>query len=137
MSKHELQAAGAPPLLASSLVSRKRAPLKLAAAAALTMSGFAHPASAAEFFWDGGTDANFNWSDAENWNPDAAPPATGNTLAFEGTTGLSSNNDGQVTSLVNNATAGRGAITFEAGAGAFTLTGTPINWATSANGRFV
>ena len=113
---------------------------RLIALAAVMMSvggSAARSARAAELVWDGGADANFNWSDGENWVGDLAPAATGDTLAFNGTIGLANTNDAAVTSLVNNATAGRGAITFEAGAGAFALSGTPVSWETDANGRFI
>ena len=81
--------------------------------------------------WDGGGDG-VNWSDPLNWDGDAtAPAATGDTLIFGGVTGLSNSNNSQVSSLIN------GGITFAAGAGAFTLSGSTISWETDANGVFI
>ncbi|BCU79697.1 autotransporter-associated beta strand repeat-containing protein [Luteolibacter sp. LG18] len=69
--------------------------------------------------WDGGG-ANGNWSTAANWNGDVAPATTGDTLSFAGTTNLATNND-YITSLGGSAT--KHAITFNSGAGSFTLAG--------------
>lgn len=85
-----------------------------------------HVVSAQDFIWDGapdggGASANVNWSTATNWQTDTAPLATGQTLAFDGTTGLSNINDlitDAGTIAVDNETT---AFTFEVGAGSFVL----------------
>ena len=70
--------------------------------------------------WDGGGTAVsglFNWSDNLNWDSDTAP-AYGTLLTFAGSTGLTSNNNGATSSIVG--------ITFNSGAGAFTLSGSSV-----------
>lgn len=90
-------------------------------------SGFPHIAFAAVKTWDGGGNPNFNWSVGANWDADAAPAATGDTLTFAGSTGLSANND-FITALAN------GGITFSAGAGSFNLGGNAITIGTAGGG---
>ena len=88
-----------------------------ASAAVLVFSSLLSPAAQAANIWDGG-DADDNWGSATNWDDNAVPsfPAA---LTFAGTTRLTPTNevDGRT---VNG-------ITFAAGAGAFTLRGSPIS----------
>ncbi|HEX9048546.1 MAG TPA: autotransporter-associated beta strand repeat-containing protein [Verrucomicrobiae bacterium] len=74
-------------------------------------------ADAANRTWTGGGDG-VTMSSAANWG--GAAPVAGDSLFFAGTTGLSPNND----FAANTAFAG---ITFNSGAGAFTLSGNAIN----------
>ena len=70
--------------------------------------------------WDGGHASSNNWSQADNW--DNGVPVAGDTIEFGGTTRLSPNNDlAADTSFA--------AITFVAGAGAFTIGGNRITLA--------
>jgi len=74
--------------------------------------------AAATRTWNGGDPAgNFHWSDNTNWAGGAAPGTTGDTVAFDGSTGLNNTND-EVTSV--------GGVTFNSTAGTFTLTGAPL-----------
>ena len=75
-------------------------------------------ASAATFTWDGGG-GDSNWSTAANWDPDGAPVYNNgayDTLNFDGSTGLTTNNDRGDGDNINS-------IIFASTAGAFTLTG--------------
>ena len=85
--------------------------------AALPLAPAVHGAA---LTWDGGG-ANGNTSTALNWAGDVAPAATGDTLTFAGTVNLAVTND-SLTSLATGGTA----ITFAAGAGAFTLGGNAL-----------
>jgi autotransporter-associated beta strand protein len=68
------------------------------------------------FTWTG-NGADNNWLTTGNWS---TAPVAGSPLYFSGTTGLTSNNN----IAANTQFSG---ITFNSGAGAFTLTGNPIN----------
>ena len=74
------------------------------------------PAAFAANTWDGGG-ADGNWSNNLNWDSDSLPNY-GSPLSFGGSTGLTSNNDGATSSIVG--------ITFNSGAGAFTLSGSSV-----------
>ncbi len=70
--------------------------------------------------WDGGGTAVldlYNWSDNANWDSNTAP-SYGTLLTFAGTGGLTSNNNSATNSVVG--------ITFNSGAGAFTLSGSSV-----------
>ena len=67
--------------------------------------------------WDGGS-GNGNWATAGNWNG-AVAPATGDSLVFDGSTGLTNTNNLTASTL----TAG---ITFNSTAGAFVIGGNGI-----------
>src|SRR5438046_1489485 len=71
--------------------------------------------------WDGGGNPDVNWSTALNWDGDASAPVAGDSLTFDGTLGLSNNND----LAVDTSFAG---ITFAPAptSGAFTLNGNEI-----------
>lgn len=76
---------------------------------------------AATYTWDGGGN-NSNWSTGNNWNPHGAPSPGGNaTLIFSGTTRLSP--------IADNGPWSLNSLTFNSGAGAFTLSGDTINLA--------
>jgi autotransporter-associated beta strand protein len=68
--------------------------------------------------WDGGA-ANANWSTAANWDGNTAAPAAGDSLVFDGASGLSTLNDLAPGRLVTG-------ITFKSGAGAFVISGNSI-----------
>jgi autotransporter-associated beta strand protein len=74
--------------------------------------------------WNGGGGSN-NWSSSNNWGGTGAP-AAGDSLAFGGNTRLTSTND----LTANRSFAG---ITFNAGAGAFTLGGNSITLGGNVN----
>ena len=81
-------------------------------------------ASAAVFTWDGGG-ANNNWNTNLNWAGDTAPTLANfstTDFVFGGTTRLSS-----VNNVTTSATNTVQSITFNAGAGAFTLSGSNVN----------
>src|SRR5262245_5498824 len=67
--------------------------------------------------WDGGG-GDGNWTTAANWAGDVAPVA-GDPLLFGGTTNLTTNNDFAVGTSFSG-------ITFQPGAGAFTLAGNGV-----------
>jgi autotransporter-associated beta strand protein len=74
--------------------------------------------------WTGGG-ADDNWSTAGNWSPSGVP-APGDALVFAGVTRLSPNNDlASGTSFFS--------ITFNAGAGNFTLNGNPLSLSGGSN----
>jgi autotransporter-associated beta strand protein len=68
--------------------------------------------------WNGGSATDSLWSDAANWN--GIPIAPAYSLIFDGTTRLNNTNDTAPLTAYTN-------VTFNAGAGAFTLNGNPIN----------
>ncbi len=68
--------------------------------------------------WNGGGTNNL-WTNSSNWNGNVPIPGTAYDLQFAGTTNLSTNND--FTSASDF-----GSITFNSGAGAFTLAGNSI-----------
>jgi len=67
--------------------------------------------------WTGG--ASVSWSNSNNWNPLAIPVAN-DSLVFAGATQLSNTNDLAAGTRFNG-------LTFDASAGAFTLSGNTIN----------
>src|SRR5215208_4239511 len=74
---------------------------------------------AADKIWDGDGGALNTWSNGANWNADTVP-AFGDSLIFDGTSGLANVNDFTAdVSLYNG-------ITFNATAGAFVLGGNAI-----------
>jgi len=88
-----------------------------------SLIGF-NSASAAVFTWDGGG-ANNNWNTNLNWAGDTAPTLANfstTDFVFGGTTRLSS-----VNNVTTSATNTVQSITFNAGAGAFTLSGSNVN----------
>lgn len=88
-----------------------------AAAAVLSL-----PAHADSYTWSGGG-GNDDWSTGANWTDGVPPASAADTfLEFDGSTRLTPNTD---------AAWDLGSITFNSGAGAFTLTGTTINLAES------
>jgi fibronectin-binding autotransporter adhesin len=74
--------------------------------------------AASPSIWDGGG-ANDNWNNSTNWGGNVPVPGTTYDLQFAGTTRLTPNNDFTALSNFRH-------ITFNAGAGAFTLTGNSI-----------
>ncbi|MGB2266148.1 MAG: beta strand repeat-containing protein, partial [Akkermansiaceae bacterium] len=85
------------------------------ASSCLTLFG---SANAATFTWDGGG-GDSNWSTAANWDPNVAPVYNNgayDTLYFDGSTGLTANNDRGDGDNIDS-------IIFASTAGAFTLTG--------------
>jgi len=74
--------------------------------------------AASPSIWNGGG-ANDNWSNADNWNGNVPVPDIAYDLQFGGTTRLTPFND--FSDLSNF-----GSLTFDAGAGAFTLSGNSI-----------
>ena len=116
----------------TSPLKARRLPLCMAITAAMAL-GFAAPASATTYTWDGGAGAGLEkWSQKKsagsgqyksNWtgsNTSSAQPsfAAGSSLVFAGTTGLSNSND--FTGLSLNG------ISFAAGAGKFIVNGNAI-----------
>lgn len=76
-------------------------------------------ASAADRMWDGGSLVDSNWSTATNWDADASAPVAGDALFFGGSARLTNTNDFDAgTSFAG--------LTFNNGAGAFTLNGNGI-----------
>lgn len=97
--------------------------------AAITLAPLVFPSlHAATLTWDGGG-ADNNWGTAENWNPDSALD-NGNTLTFDGTTSLTSNNEA-TRILADNS------IIFASGAGAFDLTGAALRAGSVTNSSSV
>ncbi len=92
--------------------NRSRSHLGLALSALLTTS-----AAYAQGTWDGGGITS-NFTEAANWVGDVAPTTNG-AYIFAGTINLTANNNLTLTAADNQ-------ITFDATAGAFTLTGNPI-----------
>ncbi len=73
--------------------------------AALVFASCIGQAAAATFVWDGGAGAPFNWSAANNWNPNTAPtPGVTNDYQFGGGTGGSNVADGVTAWNVNSIT---------------------------------
>ncbi len=92
---------------------------------ALALLPFLASASA-QSVWDGGG-ANDNWNTADNWDGNVAPVASTTTdLQFDGTTRLTA-----VNNYTTNASAVFRSITFNSGAGAFTLSGNAIGTVSS------
>ena len=90
-----------------------------ALSACLALAGGITTARAADKTWDGGGDA-VNWSASPaNWVGDTAPVAN-DSLFFDGSTGLTPNNDFAASTIFAG-------ITFNSGAGAFAMTGNEIN----------
>ena len=74
-----------------------------------------HTASSADRLWDGGG-GDANWSTVNNWDGDASAPVSNDALFFGGVDGLANSNN------LNDDPLFAG-ITFNASAGAFTLSG--------------
>ena len=91
---------------------------RILALAGLIAAGTGQHLHAADKTWDGGGD-QVNWSSPDNWNPSGAPVAN-DSLFFDGNLGLFSNND--LASDTDFA-----GITFNAGAGSFTLIGNEVD----------
>ena len=72
---------------------------------------------AATATWTGGGGADRNWTTAANWGGTA--PLANDSLVFDGTTGLTPSNNFAANTQFNG-------LTFNAGAGAFTLSGAAI-----------
>ena len=70
------------------------------------------------YIWNGGGADNY-WNNADNWGGNLPVPATTNSLQFQGTTRLTPENDFPASSAFRD-------ITFNPGAGAFTLLGNSI-----------
>jgi MYXO-CTERM domain-containing protein len=87
-------------------------PFAFLVALALVGTSYSH---AADRIWDGGGGDN-NWNTAANWD---AAIATGDSLFFDGSTRLTPNNNTTANNDYN--------ITFNSGAGAFTLSGNVID----------
>ena len=69
------------------------------------------------FLWDGGASPDGNWSGAANWNPDGAPANNFNAnITFDGVVNLGPLTNNLTTGTITN-------LTFNSGAGSFTLTG--------------
>ena len=87
--------------------------------ASIALLSIAAKSQAAVVVWNGANGPSVNWSDAANWVAGVAP-VTGDAPTFDGTVGLANTNDfaGDTTFL---------GLTFNAGAGAFTLSGNRIN----------
>jgi fibronectin-binding autotransporter adhesin len=75
------------------------------------------PALAADRTWNGAGDGA-SWTDANNWGGTA--PVAGDALFFDGSTGLTPNNNFAANTIFHS-------ITFNSGAGPFTLSGAAIN----------
>jgi len=69
--------------------------------------------------WDGGGNPDFSWSNPSNWDGDSTAPVAGDYLVFDGTVGLTNNNDLAADTSFS-------AITFPSTAGAFMLSGNAI-----------
>ena len=93
-------------------------PFRFTAVALALMAAWPSRTEAAVMTWTGGGPTG-NWSSALNWTP--GPLAPNDEAVFAGTTGLSSVND--LVSLVLNR------LTFDAGAGNFTLSGNGLTLA--------
>lgn len=76
------------------------------------------PLQGAVYVWDGGGGDN-NWSTAANWDSDPTPFDNTDDLQFDGTTRLTPTVDG--TPTINS-------ITFNAGAGSFSISGNAITF---------
>ncbi len=74
--------------------------------------------------WNGGSATDNLWSDAANWS--GTPIAPTYSLVFDGNARLNTTNDTAALTAYTN-------ITFNSGAGAFTLNGNPINGAGITN----
>ncbi len=73
--------------------------------AALAFAAGAGKSAAATFVWDGGAGAPFNWSAANNWNPNGAPaPGVSHDYQFGGGTGTTNVADGATPWTVNSLT---------------------------------
>jgi autotransporter-associated beta strand protein len=69
--------------------------------------------------WNGGSSTGNNWTDAANWG--GTPIGALDALTFDGVNRLNNTNDTAAGTLYTN-------ITFNSGAGIFTLNGNPINF---------
>lgn len=94
----------------------------------LLMAAGMTAAQAATFTWDGGASPDVNWSNPVNWVGDTTAPADGDTLIFDGTVGLTNNNDITVNSHFKS-------ITFAVGAGPFALQGNQIRIGNNTGGQ--
>ena len=92
--------------------------VKLMVVAALALGALSCGAMAQSVTWTG-TGAGVGWSDSNNWLTSGTTPNEGDQLVFGGVVGLSSSND-----VSDNFT--YSSITFNSGAGAFTLTGSSV-----------
>ena len=95
--------------------------VKLMVVAALALGALSCGAMAQSVTWTG-TGAGVGWSDSNNWLTSGTTPNEGDQLVFGGVVGLSSSND-----VSDNFT--YSSITFNSGAGAFTLTGSSVGLA--------
>jgi len=83
---------------------------------------------AAGLTWDGGAAPDPNWSNPVNWVGDSAAPVDGDYLIFDGTAGLTNNNDLAVNTHFKS-------ITFATTAGAFVLQGNQIRIGNNTGGQ--
>ncbi|AKJ64202.1 beta strand repeat-containing protein [Kiritimatiella glycovorans] len=83
----------------------------------VVLCGLVAMSASAQFVWDGGAAPDGNWS-ADNWTGTAPAASFSDDFQFDGTTGLVNTND------LTGGTAN--SITFNSGAGAFTLEGNAI-----------
>ena len=81
------------------------------------LAGIPTPAQAADRIWTGAAPGAWFWTDTTNWGGTA--PGDGDALFFAGANGLTNANDLAVTNAYNG-------LTFDSGAGSFTLNGNPI-----------
>ncbi len=91
--------------------------LRITLAILTTVAAGITPALAADRTWNGGGDG-VSWTDANNWG--GTVPVAGDALFFGGSTGLTPNNNFGANTIFHS-------ITFNSGAGSFTLSGAAIN----------
>lgn len=84
----------------------------------IIMGSIAPPVFAANKTWDGGSGGDSNWQTGDNWDNNIAP-STYDALYFAGSTRLTPSNNYAANTQFNG-------ITFNSGAGAFTLSGNDI-----------
>src|SRR5207248_185928 len=100
----------------STRTRRARANFALSAAALAGLSGVA---SGQLKSWTGGSSQDSNWTSQANWFGSIAPVPGSDALVFDGITRLVNNNDFAANSIFNG-------ITFNATAGAFTISGNAL-----------
>src|SRR5262245_53527025 len=99
----------------------RRSGKRLGTSAILLTAGLTTHAMAGNAIWDGGATPAGEWSNAANWNPNAAP-SPNDVLQFSGVVGLSNTNDFAAGTQFNG-------INFDATSGGFTLGGNSLNLA--------